>query len=364
VWDLNNSKEVLLLKGHEEVLNFAAFLPGEERIVTGAQDSTVKIWDARTPCEAVTRFDDLGRFPSNIAPDGARVLCSEVDNSVSVCDAMTGERLVHLKEAHSASDYGGTFSADGSRVETMDVTNTVSLWDSRSGALVQVLRIPFDAKKGLYTFGKLSPNGARYVSKSTDNFVRMWDVVSGRQLYEVPTNSPDTLAGIDFDPQGERFVNCGKTSMDIWDVRSGERLAVFCWGTEKEDDKDSTVLGVSFNREGTKLITTHGSGLARVWDARTGEVLLTLRGHSRMLVSADFSPDGTRIVTAGDDKTLRIWDTTTGIELLTLRGHTDQVGQVIFTPDGTRIISKSSDRTVRIWDSRPFRETRVPREKK
>ena len=40
-----------------------------------------------------------------------------------------------------------------------------------------------------------------------------------------------------------------------------------------------------------------------------------------------YSPDGKRIVTGSEDKTVKVWDAETGQEVLTLKGHTDQVDQ-------------------------------------
>ena len=55
--------------------------------------------------------------------------------------------------------------------------------------------------------------------------------------------------------------------------------------------------------------------------------------------SASFSADGTRIVTASEDKTAKVWDARSGAEMLTLKGHTDRVNSASFSPDGTRIVT-------------------------
>ena len=53
--------------------------------------------------------------------------------------------------------------------------------------------------------------------------------------------------------------------------------------------------------------------------------LLTLKGHTGVVDSASFSPDGSRIVTGSVDKTAKVWDAKTGAEVLTLKGHTEHV---------------------------------------
>ena len=56
------------------------------------------------------------------------------------------------------------------------------------------------------------------------------------------------------------------------------------------------------------------------------KTLLEIRGHASAANSVAFSPDGTCIVSGAADKTIRVWDARTGDEVMTpFRGHTDSV---------------------------------------
>ena len=88
----------------------------------------------------------------------------------------------------------------------------------------------------------------------------------------------------------------------------------------------------------------------RLWDARTGTFLRTLKGHLREVDALIFSPDG-RLASSGYDKTIRIWDVASAQSLLTLKGHAGTVVNLAFSPDGNTLASSSTDRTVRLWEA-------------
>ena len=62
----------------------------------------------------------------------------------------------------------------------------------------------------------------------------------------------------------------------------------------------------------------------KVWDAATGQEILTLKGHTDAVTSVAFSPDGKRLASASSDQTVKVWDAATGQETLTLKGHTER----------------------------------------
>jgi WD40 repeat protein len=56
-----------------------------------------------------------------------------------------------------------------------------------------------------------------------------------------------------------------------------------------------------------------------------------------------------------------VWDATTGAELLSLKGHTGLVQSAQFSFDGNRIVTADGD-TAKVYDARPYSESFAERE--
>ncbi len=84
----------------------------------------------------------------------------------------------------------------------------------------------------------------------------------------------------------------------------------------------------------------------------TGEELLTLDGHRNVVYAIAFNnPYGNKIITGSFDKTCKLWDASTGALQHTYRGHATEIVCLSFNPCGSRIATGSMDNTSRLWDA-------------
>src|SRR3989442_7954255 len=78
--------------------------------------------------------------------------------------------------------------------------------------------------------------------------------------------------------------------------------------------------------------------------------LFRSRGHTYFVNSVTWSPDGKRLASASSDTTVQVWDASSGQMLLTYRGHHAYVRSVAWSPDGKRLASASPG-IVQVWDA-------------
>ncbi|CCA69814.1 related to WD40-repeat protein (notchless protein) [Serendipita indica DSM 11827] len=157
-----------------------------------------------------------------------------------------------------------------------------------------------------------------------------------------------SVRGVAFSPDGSRIISGSSDStIRVWDAETGQTLGEPLRGHNK-----SSVNAVAFSPDGSRFVSGSWDNTLRLWDAETAKPLgEPLEGHEDSVNAVAFSPDASRIASASWDKAIRLWDANTGQPLgEPLRGHKGWVNAVAFSEDGSRIVSGSSDQTIQLWD--------------
>jgi WD40 repeat protein len=140
------------------------------------------------------------------------------------------------------------------------------------------------------------------------------------------------------------------TAENIWG--QDQRVRIWDWVRGKPVltiDADSPVPQVDLDPTGPRVVLTGSDGLTEVWDVDSGERVAVLAGPPGGVKDLAFSPDGSRIATASVDGRVRLFDADTGAPHLVLWGSGCAVEGVAFSPDGTKLASSSGCDGVRIW---------------
>ena len=116
-----------------------------------------------------------------------------------------------------------------------------------------------------------------------------------------------------FSQDGRLYASGGDDSIvRILDVESGQEIQKF--------KNDSWVQGLSFVRDGRKLIVGLRHRRAALWDRATGTVSNPIadQDFADVAIGASLLPDDRRILTIYEDGRVRLWDFVTGKELMSI----------------------------------------------
>src|SRR5262249_31628051 len=90
-WDTQTREGMILPMGHAGLVSCVAMTPDGSRVVAGAFDGWVKVWDVATGKELVSRAGD--RKPiAGVAFDGERIVIRGTDGTQTVWEPSSGNR--------------------------------------------------------------------------------------------------------------------------------------------------------------------------------------------------------------------------------------------------------------------------------
>jgi WD40 repeat protein len=155
----------------------------------------------------------------------------------------------------------------------------------------------------------------------------------------------DTVNACAWSPDCRHVLSASNdNTLKIWDAASGDCLLTL-------SGHSSFVNGCTWSPDGRRLLSASNDNTLKIWDAISGDCLLTLSGHSSSVHGCAWSPDGHRVLSVCWDSSLKIWDAASGDCLLTFYGHSKSVRSCGWSPDGQCVLSGSWDNTMKIWDA-------------
>lgn len=342
----------LTLTGHNTRVFSAAFSPDGNQLATIGDDGTVILWDAMTGKE-IRRLPGT-TTPSDIyteqrivySPDGT-LLAAPDSNQLKLYDPVSGE-LISTLVGHEQDIVSLIFSRDGRYLATGSLDASVRIWEVRTGKLIHVLS-GHAAEVGGLAF---TPDGRFLISSSEDGMLIVWDANTGELLRSIPDY---TIFKASFSPDGTRVAASTFSGLQVWNYTSDTAELVSL-------EEDQAVLTIPdggpgiFSPDGNLLAAPSfaiASGNAiKIWDANTGQELLTLSGHTDWLAGMAFSPDGKRLASTSLDGTVRIWSLSSGGENVTVLGPGAPYGtRVAYNPSGTEFATNAGDGTATIWNA-------------
>ena len=189
-----------------------------------------------------------------------------------------------------------------------------------------------------------SPNGMRLVMGNWNGQVQAFDANTGQN--SIPFQAHDLhkqVEAVIWLPDGKSFAACGDdTIVWVWNAASGRLQQTY-------RGHNNWVISLACSPDGKFIASGSFDKTVQAWEVATGRQVVIYRGHSDRICSVAWSPDGSYIASASYDRTVQIWEASTGRPIYTYFGHNNPVYTVAWSPDGQRIASGDAGGTVKVW---------------
>jgi WD40 repeat protein/DNA-binding SARP family transcriptional activator len=290
VWDVSREGGAEWFTDLEPLLVGVSYSPDGSLLMTSGWngDSFAWTWDLSTG-EKVRSYPytELAAF----APDGETLASGPY--AFRTLDVSTGTVLQTMSVDY-AKDPGPAsiaYSPDGSLVAGGTVENTVTIWNALTGEREKRFGAPAVLAEDS-TGVAFSPDGELVATFGSRATLRVWDVASGDSVFDGQAN-PGQGRGLAFSPDGTMLATSGTDGTIIWSVPSFERITVLAAGGGIND--------IAFSRDGRFLATVGDQGTTRIWSTSTWQETIALPDTGSALNGVAFAPDGTTLATIGNN---------------------------------------------------------------
>ncbi|MEK6589057.1 MAG: caspase family protein [Nitrospinota bacterium] len=358
------------LEGHTDYLYAVSFSPYGNISVTGSNDYTVKLWDARSGSLITTMVGHTDKVNSAVfTPDGRYILSGGNDRTIRLWNGKDGSFIKVLSKQNS-NVTSLSVSPDGTKVVTgcgEGESYTINIYSIPSGQLIT----SFSMHENVVLATAISPDGTTVATGGgNDNEIYLWDIKTG-EVKQKMSGKGKMVWAVGFSRDGGSIA-WGKTYegnlSPMYQIYGALEQSFQLISPEGGGLTLGSELNPPFNKGGNsqggflRAVESVGTLSIRTEDGKIHPTLQVLKngmvihritrdstsGYSHR--SFTLTPDGKIIVSGGDHGVLTSYNPRTGERLHDFIGHLGEIWGVAVSPDNRLLVSGSGDQTVRLWE--------------
>lgn len=333
-WDTNNQKLEAEFLSHDGPVYELGCNATQDFFYSLSEDGTVRLWNLITN-QLVEKFSrpDRGFFTACFSPDGEKILLGARDGTVEVFDVYTQQQIITFEI--NSDWYRFAYLPDNSRIAFVKINsnekkiNVEFFHSSRFFPISNIqidqeteddeliVRLTFSPKGDYLVFG------TKFLYSDYTGVIRLLDIETGSVTKKIKPSNTSAYDGMVFSENGQKlFIPTPPydawTSSSRWKHNSQvPNLYQIGWIINSKTggtinplcSEGDFIKCAKFVRSDRFILTgSDQSGDLCVWNAFSGNLVKRLKGHSDCVMWIDFCERSGKALTASWDGTLRIWN--------------------------------------------------------
>lgn len=251
------------------------------------------------------------------SPDESKIALSRSNCVVEIWDVETNQLIVSVNHNNPVTN-SIAWSPDGKQVASSSGYE-VDVWDVKTGNLLSILQHDGRVLSLIYTL-----DNEQIISVDFDSpqNLYIWDIAHESIIAREDTGS---MVDMDWSPNGNILALANATGTIVLEAYEESSFSYIKYFEHPEIIGLTSVNGfdnyaIDWKSDGSQIASGSLNGKVRVWDVKTGEIILDLKGNDNEASEYDrndirdigFSTDGERLYSISADGTIRVWDTGNG----------------------------------------------------
>lgn len=354
IWNKKVQYSVNIVSGHRSLIQGLAWSEPEKKLITGADDSSIRVWKARNPlwnndwsCVCAIEGASLPVRCVAWSENSKEIVAGYDDNVLRKWDIVE-ERCTGVFKGHDnrvkCVDWRGNYIASGSN------DAVVRIWDAETGECLNCM----DQHKGAVNCVKWFSDGQRIVSGSDDNTLIIWNYITDKKIKLEGHDDKVYCLTLSLD---EQILASGSNDRTIrfWNVQTGEQLEEMNIISDNVVGHKAQIRALSWSHYQNFPVLASGSNDKTLicWkqdENKKWNQESVLIGHDDFVYCLSWCPESTYLVSGSTDNTLWIWNAETEEKIYRMTEHTNYAHGVSWSPDRKYIASASCDGSVIIWN--------------
>ena len=321
------------------------FSADSKKLVSGSilwdvPTGSINIQTTRVPLRLDNSPDPNRPSPLLVISPDQRTVAVRTGNDIQLWDIATN-RLLRTLSGHQDTVTSLVYSPDGSMLVSSSSTGEqkIIFWNPVDGSQIRML-------EGWTVLKLTFTQDGQFLLGGGDDTLRVWSTSDWRMIR--------TMSGLErelaYSPDASRlaFSSCSESNatactrelVSLYNVATG----TVSWSVQ---GFANFINHIAFAPDGQTVAAASGNGIT-IMDVQNGQILHKLYepGNLKNAIELAYSYDGSLLFSMWENRAIRIWDAKTGSLLHTIRSQ--PIERMAFSPDNTMLAILNQD-VITIW---------------
>ena len=329
---------------HAYAPTVARYAPSGYYIASGDSSGTVRIWDCVGP-------DRICKLELNVI-FGAITDIAWSDDSKRIAVVGDGKEKFGRVFFSDSGASVGEISGASKKLTTVDIKQTRPyrlITGSEDNSVQWLEGPPFKWKKNITDHSRFvncvrfNPPGTVFASAGQDKLIFLYDGKTGDKKAQLAEEHKMGVYSLSWNAEGTHLLTCsGDKTCKIWDVEAGKSVTTFTF----PNHTDYMQLGCLW--QGQHLVSLGLNGHLTYLDRNSPDrPIRVIKGHNKFITAFAYDKNRNSVYTGSYDSVITRWNVDTGDnEIIPGSGHTNQINGLAI--QGGNIVSCGMDDSIRV----------------